>query len=181
MQATLYAQCVVKCKRLDDMPHPQPGQPTGVPRSICPVACSLDLIGDRWTLLLIRDLFAGKTRFGELLASPEHIPTNILADRLKRLEHANLISSAPYSAHPPRVEYRLTAAGRDLQPVVDAIATWGLGQFPGTRRAARRQPPAPTPPVKASPASLGPETQKARRKRAAATAAEAPSPAAETS
>jgi DNA-binding HxlR family transcriptional regulator len=181
MQATLYGQCVVKCKRLDDMPHPEPGQPTGALRSICPVACSLDLIGDRWTLLLIRDLFAGKTRFGELLASPEHIPTNILADRLKRLEHAKLISSAPYNAHPPRFEYRLTAAGRELQPVVDAIATWGLGQFPGTRRAARRQPPAPAQALEASPASVRPQNQKPRRKRAAATAAEAPSPAAETS
>jgi DNA-binding HxlR family transcriptional regulator len=110
-------------------------------RSLCPVACSLDVIGDRWTLLLIRDLVAGKTRFGEFLASPEHIPTNILADRLKRLERANLISSVLYNEHPPRFEYQLTAAGTELRPIVDAIATWGLTQFPGTRRAARRQRP----------------------------------------
>jgi DNA-binding HxlR family transcriptional regulator len=129
----LYDECVVKCKRLTGMPR------TSNARSICPVACSLDLIGDRWTLLLIRDLFAGKRRFGEFLVSPEHIPTNILADRLKRLEGAGLISSAAYSAHPPRFEYQLTPAGEDLRPVVDAIATWGLSRFPGTRRAARRQ------------------------------------------
>jgi DNA-binding HxlR family transcriptional regulator len=108
----------------------------------------LDLVGDRWTLLLIRDLFAGKHRFGEFLASPEHIPTNILAERLKRLERAGLITSAPYTEHPPRFEYHLTARGRDLAPVVDAMAIWGLTQFPGTRRPSRRAPapaPAPTP------------------------------------
>src|SRR5258708_77250 len=107
-------------------------------RSRCPVACSLDVIGDRWTLLVIRDLFAGKSRFGEFVASPEHIPTNILAERLKRLERAGLIVSAPYSEHPPRVAYRLTERGRELGPVVDAIAVWGLAQFPGTKRGARR-------------------------------------------
>ncbi|MBV9894334.1 MAG: helix-turn-helix transcriptional regulator, partial [Chloroflexi bacterium] len=51
-------------------------------RSMCPVACSLDVIGDRWTLLVIRDLFAGKRRYGEFLTSSERIPTNILAERL---------------------------------------------------------------------------------------------------
>lgn len=108
-------------------------------RSRCPVACSLDVLGDRWTLLVIRDLFAGKSRFGEFMAAPEHIPTNILAERLKRLERAGLISSAPYSEHPLRVDYHLTERGRALSPVVDAIAVWGLEQFPGTRRGVRRQ------------------------------------------
>src|SRR5438445_8770731 len=106
-------------------------------RSSCPVACALDLLGDRWTLLLIRDLFAGKSRFGEFLASPEHIPTNILAERLKRLERAGVIACTPYSEHPPRVDYHLTERGRALAPVVNAIAAWGLEQFPGTRRSAR--------------------------------------------
>jgi DNA-binding HxlR family transcriptional regulator len=105
---------------------------------VCPVANSLDLIGDRWTLLLIRDLFAGKHRFGEFLASPEHIPTNILAERLKRLEAAGLISPEAYSERPPRFEYHLTERGRALAPVVDAVATWGLAQFPGTRLGVRR-------------------------------------------
>ncbi len=108
-------------------------------RSRCPVACSLDVLGDRWTLLVIRDLFAGKSRFGELMAAPEHMPTNILADRLKRLEYAGLIASTPYSEHPVRVDYHLTERGRALAPVVDAIAVWGLAQFPGTRRGTRRQ------------------------------------------
>jgi DNA-binding HxlR family transcriptional regulator len=101
------------------------------------VACSLELIGDRWTLLVIRDLFAGKRRYGEFLSSPEGIPTNILAERLKRLESAGLVASALYSQHPPRYEYELTARGRALMPVLDAVAIWGLEQFPGTRRLAR--------------------------------------------
>src|SRR5438067_4131942 len=109
-------------------------------RSSCPVACALDLLGDRWTLLLIRDLFAGKHRFGDFLTSPEHIPTNILAERLKRLERAGLLDSVAYTERPPRFEYHLTPRGRDLAPVVDAMATWGLVQFPGTRRQLRRAP-----------------------------------------
>jgi DNA-binding HxlR family transcriptional regulator len=109
-------------------------------RSLCPVACALDVVGDRWTLLVIRDLFAGKRRFGDFLTSPERIPTNILAERLKRLERAGLITSVPYTERPPRFEYHLTSRGRSLAPVVDAMATWGLAQFPGTRRAARRAP-----------------------------------------
>ena len=106
-------------------------------RSLCPVACSLDVIGDRWTLLIIRDLFAGKRRYGEFLASPERIPTNILAERLKRLEGAGLVASRAYSEHPPRYEYELTERGRELMPVLDAVARWGLEQFPGTKRVLR--------------------------------------------
>jgi DNA-binding HxlR family transcriptional regulator len=109
-------------------------------RSQCPVACSLDVIGDRWTMLVIRDLFAGKLRFGDFARSAERIPTNILAERLKRLEAAGLIESRPYSEHPPRFDYHLTRRGRDLGPVLDAMANWGLEQFPGTRRPARTEP-----------------------------------------
>jgi DNA-binding HxlR family transcriptional regulator len=108
-------------------------------RSACPVACSLDVVGDRWTLLVIRDLFAGKHRFGEFLASTEGIPTNILAERLKRLEAAGLVAALPYSERPLRHEYHLTDRGQALAPVLDAIAVWGLAQFPGTRRGLRRR------------------------------------------
>ncbi|MBV9169715.1 MAG: helix-turn-helix transcriptional regulator [Chloroflexi bacterium] len=102
-------------------------------RSICPVACSLDILGDRWTLLLIRDLLLGKSRYGEFLASAEGIPTNILAERLKRLEQAGIITSTPYGNHARRKEYRLTQAGEALRPIVKAMRDWGLSQFPGTR------------------------------------------------
>ncbi len=106
-------------------------------RSLCPVANALDLLGDRWTLLVVRDLFAGKSRFGDFLESAEHIPTNILTERLRRLQAAGLIEAVPYSAHPPRHEYRLTERGRGLAPVLDAVAEWGLAQYPGTRRPLR--------------------------------------------
>src|SRR3954469_25169926 len=101
-------------------------------RSLCPVANALDLLGDRWTLLVIRDLFADKHRFGDFLASPERIPTNILAERLKRLDRAGIIASEPYQQHPPRMAYVLTSRGRELRPLLDAFAVWGLEQFPGT-------------------------------------------------
>jgi DNA-binding HxlR family transcriptional regulator len=102
-------------------------------RSLCPVACSLDVIGDRWSLLVIRDLLQGKSRFHEFLASAEGIPTNILADRLKRLEEADLISSGPYGSHSRRKAYQLTEAGRGLAPALHALRDWGLAQFAGTR------------------------------------------------
>ena len=107
------------------------------PRSLCPIASSLDLLGDRWTLLVVRDLLAGKTRFGEFLASAEHIPTNILADRLKRLEAAGLIVRECYQEHPPRDAYHLTPSGAALRRPLEALADWGIQQFPGTRRGVR--------------------------------------------
>jgi len=102
-------------------------------RSWCPVACSLDVLGDRWSLLIIRDLLLGKTRYGQFLASAEGIPTNILADRLKRLEEVGVVSSTAYGQQSRRKDYRLTAAGEALRPVIAALRDWGLNQFPGTR------------------------------------------------
>lgn len=106
----------------------------GKRRSPCPVAGALDLVGDRWTLLVLRDLLVGKSRYGQFLASPEGISTNLLADRLQRLEAAGLVTAEPYSRHPVRMDYRLTPAGRALEPVVDALAAWGLAHLPGTRQ-----------------------------------------------
>jgi|JI8StandDraft_2_1071088.scaffolds.fasta_scaffold02071_3 DNA-binding HxlR family transcriptional regulator len=103
-------------------------------RSHCPIACTLDLIGDRWTLLVIRDmLFFGKQRFEEFLDSPEGISTNILANRLKSLEAMGLITKQPYSNHSRRMSYQLTAAGQSLRPVLRSITRWGLQQFPTAR------------------------------------------------
>jgi DNA-binding HxlR family transcriptional regulator len=110
------------------------GSKAGARRSLCPVACALDVVGDRWTLLIIRDLIGGNRRYGDFLASDEKIPTNILADRLKRLEREGLITRVPYSTRPPRVEYHLTPEGRELGRAVDALATWGLKHCPGTVR-----------------------------------------------
>src|SRR5438105_11799603 len=102
-------------------------------RSDCPVACTLDVLGDRWSLLVVRDLLRGKTRYGDFLQSAEGIPTNILAERLRRLQEAGIVEAVPYSQHPPRLEYRLTARGRELAAVVRSIAAWGLAHVPGTR------------------------------------------------
>ena len=104
-------------------------------RSRCPVACTLDLLGDRWTLLVVRDLVRGKRRFAQFLESSERIPTNILADRLKRLKAAGVVSAVTYQERPPRMEYRLTAKGEDLRPLMREMVYWGV------RHAGGRLPP----------------------------------------
>jgi DNA-binding HxlR family transcriptional regulator len=102
-------------------------------RSPCPVASTLDLVGDKWSLLLIRDLLHDKHTYSELLQSPERIPTNILADRLRRLEAAGLIESNPYQERPVRYAYTLSDKGRELGDVVMALVRWGKRHIPGTR------------------------------------------------
>lgn len=102
-------------------------------RSDCPISSALDLIGDKWTLLVVRDLlFLGNRRFGELLSSPEKIPTNILSDRLRRLEEHGLVVKVSYQERPPRYEYQLTAKGADLFPVLRALSQWANRHIPGT-------------------------------------------------
>ena len=101
-------------------------------RSPCPVAGTLDILGDKWTLLVIRDLFAGKTHYGEFIASPEKIATNILADRLKKLELEAIIEKIPSARVPGKSAYRLTEKGRSLYPVLAAVAAWGLANIEGT-------------------------------------------------
>jgi DNA-binding HxlR family transcriptional regulator len=94
------------------------------PRSPCPIAITLDVVGDKWSLLVVRDLSSGKTRFTEILASPEGVTTNILADRLKRLEQQGVIRRALYQDRPPRYAYELTDKGRALLPVLEAMCRW---------------------------------------------------------
>jgi len=102
-------------------------------RSPCAVACTLDLVGDKWSLLVIRDLLRGNVTYGELQNSPEGIPTNILADRLKRLEEARLIAKSAYQEHPVRYTYGLTEKGKGLGDVLLALVRWGKKHIPGTR------------------------------------------------
>jgi DNA-binding HxlR family transcriptional regulator len=104
----------------------------GERRSDCAIACSLDLIGDRWTLVVVRDLLRGMSRYGEFLAGEEGIPTNILAERLVRLEQGRLVTKVPYQKNPVRWSYQLTAKGRGLAPIIGAIALWGHRNIPGT-------------------------------------------------
>lgn len=100
-------------------------------RSPCPVACTLDLVGDRWTLLVVRDLACGKAHFTEFAKSPEGIATNILTDRLNLLVANGLAERYPSAAHPGRDAYRLTAKGLALGPVLRAIEAWGLTHVEG--------------------------------------------------
>jgi DNA-binding HxlR family transcriptional regulator len=101
-------------------------------RSACAVANSLDILGDKWSLLVVRDLLHGKSIYSELAHSPERIPTNILADRLKRLESAEIIASTPYQERPVRYAYSLTPKGRALGEVLLAFVRWGKHYIPGT-------------------------------------------------
>jgi DNA-binding HxlR family transcriptional regulator len=105
----------------------------GFLRSPCAVACTLDLVGDKWSLLVVRDLLRGNVTYGELQNSPEGIPTNILADRLKRLEQARLIAKSAYQEHPVRYAYGLTEKGKALGDVLLALVRWGKKHIPGTR------------------------------------------------
>jgi len=99
------------------MPKPY-GQP-------CPVAKSLEFLGERWTLLVIRDLLSGPQRFQDLLASLEGIAPNVLSERLKVLEERGVVVREFYSEHPPRAAYALTPRGRELGVVIGALAVWG--------------------------------------------------------
>src|SRR3954462_4408865 len=102
-------------------------------RSVCAVACSLDLVGDKWSLLVVRDLLRGRSTFKELAESPEGIPTNLLADRLKRLQHAGVVVASKYQDRPPRYAYALTDKGRELSAILTAFVQWGKKHLPGTR------------------------------------------------
>lgn len=90
----------------------------------CSVAQCLEVVGEWWTLLVVRDAFLGVTRFDEF----QHrlgISRNVLNQRLARLIEAGVLTKVPYSEHPPRFDYRLTDRGRDLWPVITALRQWG--------------------------------------------------------
>lgn len=101
-------------------------------RSPCAIANSLDIVGDKWSLLVVRDLLHGKHTYGELASSPERIPTNILADRLRRLQSAGIITGTPYQQRPVRYSYALTPKGIALGDVLLAFVRWGKQNIPGT-------------------------------------------------
>jgi DNA-binding HxlR family transcriptional regulator len=101
-------------------------------RSTCAIANSLDIVGDKWSLLVVRDLLHGKRTYGDLAHSPEGISTNIPADRLKRLEISGMITSSPYQERPRRYAYVLTPKGRALGEVLLAFVRWGQKYLPGT-------------------------------------------------
>jgi DNA-binding HxlR family transcriptional regulator len=92
----------------------------------CPVARALDIIGERWTILLLRDLFLqGPRRFQDFQESLAGVAPNTLSARLKGMEEQGLITRRVYSDHPPRQEYHLTDKGKSLGPVLKALREWG--------------------------------------------------------
>jgi DNA-binding HxlR family transcriptional regulator len=102
------------------------GKPKSIRRSGCPVSISLEMLGDRWSLLIIRDLMVrGFRTFKEFQGSSEGIATNILADRLQKLEAAGIVSAEVEKADGRRVNYRLTEKGIDLAPVLLELLIWG--------------------------------------------------------
>jgi DNA-binding HxlR family transcriptional regulator len=94
-----------------------------------PLELALERVGDRWSLLLVEALLAGSRRFNELQEAVGVAP-NILADRLRRLEREGVVLARPYSDRPPRMEYALTAAGRDLAGALRLLADWGARRSP---------------------------------------------------
>src|SRR5919204_2427196 len=121
------------------MPEERPGYTGRVAKRYgqhCPVAKSLDLVGERWTLLIVRDLLRGPARFQDLRAQLDGIPPKLLADRLRRMQRQGLVARALYSKRPPRASYALTDRGRGLGLVVGALAVWGR-PFVGPRSVPR--------------------------------------------
>jgi DNA-binding HxlR family transcriptional regulator len=100
-------------------------------QSGCPIAFTLDIFGDKWSILIVRDMILnGKKHYGELLESPERIASNILADRLKRLEEARIITKNPDPENRKKYVYELTQKGVDLLPLVLEAAIWGSKYVP---------------------------------------------------
>ena len=93
----------------------------------CPVETTLMLIGDKWKLLILRDLMPGTKRFGELKKSIGSVSQKVLTAQLRDMEEKGLVSRHVYAEVPPRVEYSLTDLGKSLEPILNAMKTWGEG------------------------------------------------------
>ncbi|HKC68930.1 MAG TPA: helix-turn-helix domain-containing protein [Bacteroidia bacterium] len=106
-------------------------------RSGCPLSCSLDLVGDKWSLLIIRDmLFFGKSTYNEFLDSAEGISTNILSNRLIKLAEDGLIT---FTGTAKRKKYTLTKMGLDVQPILESIGMFGTKYFKGSKQHLQEQ------------------------------------------
>lgn len=101
-------------------------------RSECPISSTLDILGDKWTLIILRDMFVGKTKFGEFLVSSENIATNILTKRLELIEQFGLANKSAYQQRPLRHEYKLTDKGRALLPMLQEMCKWANEYVPDT-------------------------------------------------
>ncbi|MCD8327829.1 MAG: helix-turn-helix transcriptional regulator [Ruminococcus sp.] len=93
----------------------------------CPVETTLTLIGDKWKVLILRDLLTGTKRFGELKKSVGNVSQKVLTAQLRAMEISGLVNRKVYAEVPPRVEYSLTELGQSLKPILDAMWDWGEG------------------------------------------------------
>lgn len=93
----------------------------------CPVETTLTLIGDKWKVLILRDLIPGTKRFGELKKSIGSVSQKVLTAQLRDMEENGLVHREVYAEVPPRVEYSLTELGRSLKPILDSMWSWGVG------------------------------------------------------
>jgi len=100
---------------------------TGNSLPACPVETTLMLIGDKWKVLILRDLMPGARRFGELKKSIGSVSQKVLTAQLRDMEAKGLVSRKVYAEVPPRVEYSLTDLGKSLKPILDAMWVWGEG------------------------------------------------------
>ena len=91
----------------------------------CPVEITMGLIGDKWKVLIIRDLLTGTKRFGELKKSLNGITQKVLTNNLRQMEASGLVNRKVYAEVPPRVEYSLTETGWSLKPILDSMVVWG--------------------------------------------------------
>ena len=94
---------------------------------VCPVETTLTLIGDKWKVLILRDLLTGTKRFGELKKSIGNVSQKVLTAQLRDMEDSGLIDRKVYAEVPPKVEYSLTELGHSLEPILDAMKNWGEG------------------------------------------------------
>ena len=101
-------------KSIDDLPA-------------CPVETTLTLIGDKWKVLILRDLLTGTKRFGQLKKSVGNVSQKVLTAQLRAMEESGLLTRTVYAEVPPKVEYALTELGQSLRPVLDAMQDWGKG------------------------------------------------------
>lgn len=93
---------------------------------VCPVELTAKLIGDKWKILILRELMTGTKRFGELKKGLGNISQKVLTSQLRDMEEKGLVNRTVYAEVPPKVEYSLTETGKSLQPVLDAMMHWGL-------------------------------------------------------
>ncbi len=109
-----------------------------IPKNLpaCPVETTLTLIGDKWKVLILRDLLVGTKRFGELKKSIGNVSQKVLTTQLRAMEDSGLLTRTVYAEVPPRVEYTLTELGQSLRPILDAMQNWGEGYKKSAARSA---------------------------------------------